>query len=203
MQTTDASRSRLRIASVVVGLGLLIVAALASALAAAATIPTNNVISGCYTRSGGSLRVIDATVTNCKSTETSLAWNVQGPQGVQGVQGPVGPAGPAGPTGPTGATGATGATGPAGPAGPNWIIYHNTSAETIPAGTSWTTYRSCNSGDTALSATWDMSYQGGVLGAPDVNNRTATGTYTFKVANSGTSPLTVAGLGVICADMTP
>jgi hypothetical protein len=46
--------------------------------------------------------VIDATVTNCKSTETSLDWNVQGQQGPQGAQGPQGPAGPQGPTGASG-----------------------------------------------------------------------------------------------------
>jgi hypothetical protein len=46
-----------------------------------ATIPDPaGTIHGCYARSGGSLRVIDDSVTNCKSTETSLDWNVQGPQ---------------------------------------------------------------------------------------------------------------------------
>jgi hypothetical protein len=49
-----------------------------------ATIPTNNVITGCYTRSGGILRVIDPRVTSCKSTETLLEWNVQGPVGPPG-----------------------------------------------------------------------------------------------------------------------
>src|SRR4029077_19002287 len=83
-----------------------------------ATIPdSSGAIHGCYARSGGSLRVIDATVTNCKSTETSLGWNVQGQQGPQGAQGPQGPAGPqgapgpqglGGPAGPQGATGASG-----------------------------------------------------------------------------------------------
>lgn len=70
-----------------------------------ATIPNNGVIHGCYTRSGGTLRVIDATVTTCKSTETALDWNVQGavgPQGPQGIQGPTGPTGPQGPAGVSG-----------------------------------------------------------------------------------------------------
>ena len=50
-----------------------------------ATIPdSGGTIHGCYAKSGGSLRVIDAGVTNCKSTETSLDWNVQGQQGPQG-----------------------------------------------------------------------------------------------------------------------
>jgi hypothetical protein len=105
-----------------------LVAAFAVAGLASATIPSNNVIDACYSRSGGSLRVIDATVTKCGKSETSLAWNVQGVKGDKGDTGPAGPAGPAGPTGATGATGPqgpqgesgdTGATGPAGPAGPS------------------------------------------------------------------------------------
>ena len=79
-----------------------------------ATIPdVNGVIHGCYAKSGGSLRVIDDTVINCKSTETSLNWNVQG------VQGPQGPAGPQGAQGLQGALGPQGPQGPQGPAGPS------------------------------------------------------------------------------------
>jgi len=83
-----------------------------------ATIPSGNVISGCYAKSGGTLRVIDGGVTNCKSNETSLNWNVQGPQGVQGAQGATGAQGAAGATGAQGPAGPNGATGPAGPQGP-------------------------------------------------------------------------------------
>lgn len=82
-----------------------------------ATIPTNNVISGCYTRSGGMLRVIDPKVTSCKSTETSLEWNVQGPVGPPGPQGPKGDQGEPGPLGPQGPQGIQGIPGPAGAAG--------------------------------------------------------------------------------------
>jgi hypothetical protein len=71
-----------------------------------ATIPgSGGVINGCYTRSGGSLRVIDASVTSCKSGETSLDWSVQGPQGPTGPAGPQGLAGPQGPAGPQGSSG--------------------------------------------------------------------------------------------------
>jgi Collagen triple helix repeat (20 copies) len=77
-----------------------------------ATIPDSGaVIHVCYTKSSGTIRVIDASVTNCKSGETSLSWNQTGPQGPQG------PTGPAGPKGDAGATGPVGATGPAGPPG--------------------------------------------------------------------------------------
>lgn len=73
-----------------------------------ATIPANNVITACYTKSGGTLRVIDPAVTNCKASETLLTWNVAGA---------VGPAGPAGPPGATGDPGPVGPQGPAGPQG--------------------------------------------------------------------------------------
>lgn len=95
------------------------VAALAVAAGVAyATIPSDNVINGCYSKSGGALRVIDATVTNCSKQETALAWNVQGPKGDKGDPGAIGATGATGPTGPAGPTGPTGATGPQGPPGP-------------------------------------------------------------------------------------
>ena len=61
-----------------------------------ASIPDSaGMIHSCYTKSGGSLRVIDSG-GRCGSNETSLNWNQQGPPG------PAGPAGPAGPQGPAG-----------------------------------------------------------------------------------------------------
>ena len=90
-------------------------AALAFGGVADATIPSNGVISGCYTKSGGNLRVIDATTGSCSSKETSLNWNVAGQQG------------PAGPAGPAGATGATGPAGPAGISGYELVTKESTS----------------------------------------------------------------------------
>ncbi len=78
-------------------------------------------IYACADRAG-KLRVVSAGVP-CKSTETSLRWNVTGPAGppgavgLQGAAGPQGPQGPLGLTGPRGAQGAQGATGPQGPVG--------------------------------------------------------------------------------------
>lgn len=94
--------------------GMALLSAVAAAGVAYATIPTNGVISACYTKSGGSLRVIDATTGNCSSKETSLAWNVAGVAGPKGDTGATGPAGPTGPTGPTGADGKRGADGVSG-----------------------------------------------------------------------------------------
>src|SRR5258708_4550036 len=113
---------RAPVAAVISGWVILI-----SAVAVYATIPdANDAIHGCYDHSGGNLRVIDNSVTNCKANETALNWNATGPQGpagpagASGTAGPTGPAGatgPAGPQGLTGGTGPTGATGPQGPAG--------------------------------------------------------------------------------------
>ena len=69
-----------------------------------ATIPdSNGVIHACYNKSGGSIRVIDDSVTKCSSNETSLNWNVTGPSGPTGPQGLQGPAGLQGPPGPSNA----------------------------------------------------------------------------------------------------
>jgi hypothetical protein len=63
-------------------------ALLVAAGVAYATIPDGNgVIHGCYAKSGGALRVIDASVRNCPKSETALSWNVQGIQGPQGPPG--------------------------------------------------------------------------------------------------------------------
>ena len=84
------------------GLGTAVIAAaLIVGGVAYATIPDGGgVIHSCYARSGGSLRVIDAGVTNCKSGETSLNWNQTGPAGAAGPAGAKGDTGAAGPAGP-------------------------------------------------------------------------------------------------------
>ena len=81
---------------------------LAGGAAVAAPPGTDTVITGCYDRTQGSLRIVDAGTT-CRQTENRITWNEQGPAG---------PAGPQGVAGPAGEAGAQGATGPAGPAGP-------------------------------------------------------------------------------------
>ena len=98
----------------------LVVGAAAFALVtgtAFATIPNDGVIHACY-KGDGQLRVIDASVENCKNSETPLDWNAQGVKGDPGPQGPAGPEGPAGPAGPEGPAGPQGPEGPAGPPGP-------------------------------------------------------------------------------------
>jgi type VI protein secretion system component Hcp len=79
------------------------IAALAVGSVAFASIPgSGGVISACYEKGSGKLRVTD-TDTNkpkaCTSDEVPLSWNQEGPQGPQGPQGAPGPAGPQGPAG--------------------------------------------------------------------------------------------------------
>jgi hypothetical protein len=87
-----------------------IMAVLFTSIIAFASIPgADGVIHGCYNvRLGGSLRVIDSSVEQCKSNEVALNFNQTGPQGPEG---PVGLQGPQGPQGLQGETGAIGATG--------------------------------------------------------------------------------------------
>src|SRR5262245_9335160 len=91
--------------------GILILACIvALAAVGLATIPdASGVIHGCYLKSGGAIRIIDASVEKCRTTETAIEWNVTGPQGPIGPQGPVGAQGPVGGQGPVG---------PVGPEGP-------------------------------------------------------------------------------------
>jgi hypothetical protein len=67
-----------------------------------ATIPDQaGVLHGCYSRSGGTVRVIDNSVTTCKASETALRWNVTGPKGDEGVPGTPGAPGSPGDRGPS------------------------------------------------------------------------------------------------------
>jgi hypothetical protein len=103
-------------------LAVLVVAGAAAGFAYAQIPDANGVIHGCYSRSGGSLRVVDEG-QSCKTGEWSISWNQQGqpgqagPAGAQGPAGPAGAAGPAGPVGPKGDPGVKGDTGATGPAG--------------------------------------------------------------------------------------
>jgi hypothetical protein len=60
---------------------------------AAAAIPDSNtgIITACYQKQRGMLRVIDAEAgESCRNSERQLSWNQQGPQGPQGPAGPPG-----------------------------------------------------------------------------------------------------------------
>jgi hypothetical protein len=98
------------IAAVVVGSGV-----------ALATVTGGGSVDTCYTKAGGTLRVIDPSTTQCRRNETGLAWTqtpAQGPKGDAGSAGPKGDAGPQGLQGPKGYPGIIGLPGPTGPQGP-------------------------------------------------------------------------------------
>ena len=89
-------------------LGVLMALVLGAAVTAVADTSTSaQQIEGCYQKTNGSFRVVDAT-TECRSTETRLSWNSEGPAGPAGAQGPAGPAGEQGPEGPQGEPGPPG-----------------------------------------------------------------------------------------------
>jgi hypothetical protein len=85
MRKRPSKRSRRRAAWVISA--ALLGAAAATGIALATIPDSGGAIHACYMKSGGAIRVIDDAVTNCKSGETSLSWNVAGQQG------PPGPAG--------------------------------------------------------------------------------------------------------------
>ena len=84
-----------------------------------AAIPgSSGVISGCYEKRTGILRVIDAeTGKTCLSFETPISWNEAGLKGPMGDKGPTGDKGLAGDKGPQGDPGLAGERGPMGAQG--------------------------------------------------------------------------------------
>jgi hypothetical protein len=114
------------------GAALVLVLAVAATLAWAQDGET--MFYACVNNSSGTIFMV-ASDQACKTNETRIVWNQEGPMGPagppgphgeagppgpQGLQGPQGTAGPQGPTGlqgPAGVDGAAGATGPAGPQG--------------------------------------------------------------------------------------
>jgi hypothetical protein len=182
--------------------GLVIAVAGVTGGVAYATIPANGVISGCYTKSGGTLRVIDPSTGSCSSKETSLNWNVQGPTGPQGPAGPAGVQGLQGPKGDPGINGAPGAPGASGPAGPagtsDAYLAKNDGSPTVPVGITYQEVLGltlADAGNYALTAkgTWDgpaaassggcrLAWSGGAL--DDV---------TVRAAQNTTDPFALLG----------
>src|SRR5579884_2599454 len=76
-----------------------------------------SVIQACSNKTNGDLRIVTNNQTDCRTSETPVAWNVVGPQGPTGPQGPKGDTGATGAHGPQGAKGDKGDTGAPGPQG--------------------------------------------------------------------------------------
>lgn len=191
------------------GLFVTLAAAVAAALVAGgvayATIPdSSGVIHGCYQKSGGSLSVIDATVTTCAKSQTELDWNVQGPagpqgaQGPQGVQGPVGPQGlqgPQGPAGPSGTSHGYAATGGNANYGTSPVKVQSLS---LPAGT-YLVWATGTVYDSNVTTGHDCSLTAGGTTLQEEKITTTTGPYG-AAAVSYSAPLTLAGAGSVELD---
>jgi len=117
---------RIRTRRPLVGILVVLLAALVGGGIAYAAIPSNGVITGCYLKSGGTLRVIDAATIKCKSTETQLQWNQTGP---------IGPPGTNGTNGTDGTDGTNGTNGTAGTNGTNGVSGYQLVTEDHPFGT--------------------------------------------------------------------
>ena len=176
------------------------------ASAVQASIPdAKGVIHACYQKSGGALNVIDASVTNCKSTQTSLNWNqkgVTGPTGARGLKGATGPTGGRGPTGLNGSKGSTGAKGSTGPTGTHGITGPTGAAGAVNTytvnnnvqvflGGSATDTETCNPGDIAV---------GGYVQVKNVNSVTEDQRYaqpgTYATSNIGVQGWTATATAV-------
>jgi len=115
--------------------GSLLTAGCVAAGIAYATIPSEGVITGCYQKSNGALRVIGTNPTvgggACTNGEQPLNWNQIGSAG---------------------ATGATGATGPSG----SFAALHEVSGSTVTVQphAPFTAAATCPMGETAVSGGW-------------------------------------------------
>lgn len=80
-----------------------------------AAIPgSDGVISACYSKKSGQVRLVKSG-KKCKKGEKTTSWNQEGPQGKPGSQGPQGTQGVAGTNGENGIPGGPGQAGSAGP----------------------------------------------------------------------------------------
>jgi type VI protein secretion system component Hcp len=83
------------------GLAAALAALVAGSIAWASVPDPRGMITGCYDKQSGELRVTDSQTgqpKGCSAKELQLLWNQQGPQGVPGPQGAPGPQGPSGGT---------------------------------------------------------------------------------------------------------
>jgi hypothetical protein len=169
-----------------------VAALLAAGGVAYATIPDGNgVINGCYQKSGGRLRVIDATAgQTCDSKkEKPLSWSQTGPQGPAGQQGPQGPSGPQGSDGPQGQQGATG------PSGTSHGYYESKGTASVFFTTSATTIQSIGSlpAGTYVVTSTGSNFQGGDNGW-HICDLTSGGTLLQRIYVSGDDvPYTLTG----------
>jgi hypothetical protein len=146
-------------------LSLILIASVLSTLfggaLATAYAGTTGIIHACV--KNGQIRILAAN-QHCQSGETSLDWNIMGPQGPKGDRGPQGPQGVIGPKGDTGLKGDMGPQGDTGPKGdtgpqgaPGLAEYETIPvAQPISAAGGWVFDAACPGGKTALSGGYTL-----------------------------------------------
>jgi hypothetical protein len=153
---------------------------------------SSTVYSACVSKIGDTLYDVTANGTpRCRSGDTLISWNAQGPKGTTGPQGPKGTTGPPGPkgtkgtTGPQGPKGTKGTTGPQGPKGTK-----GTKGTTGPKGTKGTTG----------PAGPEYVASGIILGtgAVDILSKSPGVSVTVTHKGTGVYGLNASGLGTSC-----
>lgn len=92
LRRMSGARPRTRVAAMA---AVAVLAASGGGLAWASIPDESGVLHGCLA-TNGLVRIIDTATQSCRSGETPISWNQQGPTGPQGPAGQTGPAGPAG-----------------------------------------------------------------------------------------------------------
>ncbi len=111
---------RRTVAALAAAIAALVLVSAAAIAGSIPVIPNDGVFHACYD-AGGSLKMIDYSVTTTCPKGYALGpvqWSETGPAGPQGERGPAGPAGETGATGPAGAQGEPGPQGERGATGP-------------------------------------------------------------------------------------
>jgi hypothetical protein len=160
-----------------------------------------SLIHSCVNENSGTVKIVGAS-DSCKTNETALDWNIQGPTGPAGPTGPQGPTGDTGPTGPTGATGATGPAGPVGPAGPAGPAASTTYYTKSAFGDGSGQQANCDAGDIATGGGAAASLENTELGGTEPIRTSAgvpVGWFAF-LADPDDEGITV---WAICLDLTP
>jgi hypothetical protein len=93
-----------------VGTALAMLALAGAAYAGLSAVTASEVITACTNESNGQIRLVDD-AADCKSQETAISWNKEGPPGAPGTPGAQGPPGAQGLPGPIGPPGPPGGTG--------------------------------------------------------------------------------------------
>lgn len=91
-------KHRTRMAALAAGVAGMVLAGGGVAYADLTATVSSTVIHGCFSRSGGALRIVSASA-HCTKSEQALAWNQRGPVGPQGPKGDPGAKGDPGVSG--------------------------------------------------------------------------------------------------------